>query len=356
MRAPHLRTYCAIALAWCAACGARAPEEAVETSRAAIQGGAPDTDSKWVLGVVNERFKTVCTGTLIGPSLVLTARHCLDLPALRVADCSSTRFPNAAGNEDVLVASCSNIRQLGSSPNCAWHRSIRLVRPSDERLCGADIALVVLREPIGAEVVSPALPATSSTSVPAVDTTFSAVGFGAVDAQQDEWGVRRRRDDLRLSCDGARADCRSLVSGTTVTTGEFVSSVGGICDGDSGGPAFLREPNTPVVFGLASRASLDGDKCNATVYTNVSAWRDWLSAAVHEESKRSGMPVPAWAEASGGNGACAEASSSASGCGGERSDGCATSGRSVGDRGFGVPLLALAWLLLRRSRAHCARK
>lgn len=57
----------------------------------------------------------------------------------------------------------------------------------------------------------------------------------------------------------------------------------GTCEGDSGGPVFLRLADKYVVAGITSRGS---DNCTEFgVYTKVNAYTDWIKATVQEFSK-----------------------------------------------------------------------
>ena len=57
----------------------------------------------------------------------------------------------------------------------------------------------------------------------------------------------------------------------------------GTCEGDSGGPVFLRLGEKYVVAGVTSRGS---DNCEEYgIYTKVNAYTDWIKATVQEFSK-----------------------------------------------------------------------
>src|SRR5215510_9563338 len=71
----------AVPLPWLVACstdGTRAPD--VDTARMAIVGGTTDSMNMGVVALAVSRpglFVGHCSGTLIAPNLVMTARHCV---------------------------------------------------------------------------------------------------------------------------------------------------------------------------------------------------------------------------------------------------------------------------------------
>src|SRR5262245_13615635 len=65
-----------------AACSAKKEERAASSS-AAIQGGALSPSTKYAVAVVG---RGLCSGTLIAPNLVLTARHCVVVQPTESAD------------------------------------------------------------------------------------------------------------------------------------------------------------------------------------------------------------------------------------------------------------------------------
>src|SRR5690349_6059239 len=70
---PRAVAFLAVA-ASAAACSAPLP---ASVSRSSISGGTVDTAHSTVLGIELLAEHDVCTGSLIAPTLVLTARHCV---------------------------------------------------------------------------------------------------------------------------------------------------------------------------------------------------------------------------------------------------------------------------------------
>jgi hypothetical protein len=158
-------------------------------------------------------------------------------------------------------------------------------------MCGFDVAAVVLRAPVlGASIAEPDF----SLPVAADRPDFSIAAFGAVDAQQDAWGIRRRVDALSVLCIGA--SCGTFALGGPVAADEFITSSAGLCDGDSGGPAFLTNPDgTAKVIGIVSRGGVVKTKCEGGLFSRLGSFRTLISAAALDAASRGGYAAPGWA-------------------------------------------------------------
>ena len=118
----------------------------------------------------------LCSGSLIAPNLVLTARHCVsntygDEQGVR---CSSTTFgpPFAASN--LFVTTQARFTQDADD----YHRVREVVTlPVEDGLCGHDMALLVLDDLVAAEEATPYVPRVDSALVAGEE--YYAIGFGA---------------------------------------------------------------------------------------------------------------------------------------------------------------------------------
>ena len=71
------------------------PLDATGEAHDAIQDGYLDNDDRSVVGMYNAEIGAICTGSLIAPNVVLTARHCVSDMANELdgqITCQSTRF------------------------------------------------------------------------------------------------------------------------------------------------------------------------------------------------------------------------------------------------------------------------
>lgn len=196
---------------------------------APVVGGTTVPAGKWPDAVAVIGAQGSCTGTLIAPTVVLTAGHCAEVnPSQIIAN--TTDYAVQGG---VHV----NVRSVTSYP--AWQSTY-------------DLAVIVLDKPVTG--ITP--------RAVGIDCTFDAfaagaqvhlVGFGLI----DETGTGNNT---------ALHEAMAPVTNPTCTTGrgcqdsvapggEFVAGGSGTdsCFGDSGGPVYLDTPRGPVVIAAVSR-------------------------------------------------------------------------------------------------------
>jgi secreted trypsin-like serine protease len=217
----------------------------------AITNGGPDGDAHPNVGALvaphaySDGTWTYCSGTLIAPTVFLTAAHCgEDGESVRVT------FDTAYVAGDATWTGTFHANPAYPGPTSDMH----------------DVAVVVLDMAVTG--IAPArLPAAGSLGALPAQQRITSVGYGAYEVTNEPGGHRFLYDDVRQVATG-RLDAtnRTLLRfSMNPARGD-----GGTCYGDSGGPNFLG--TTDIVAAI----TITGDSvCRAT---NVDYRMDTRSA------------------------------------------------------------------------------
>jgi hypothetical protein len=305
----------AFALAKCSTSEAERP--VVRSVRQATNGAPTAEANSYGVGVClggsRGACNEVCSGTLIAPNLVLTARHCVDNDSgSEIASCGVGKFTGRhwqANQINITTNSRTTQATLG------WHGVSEVRTPTTSTdFCESDIALLVLADQVAGADAKPAdvLAFGPLTDHTRYTTDISLIGYGYTSANAPtSVGERRILRDVPIDCivgDPTYSDDPFCTAGGRITRSDggaydllddkasFLAAYGG-CGGDSGSGAYDEgefRAGHPLVVGVLSRGGPDSSVCTLTTFTRTDYWKDFLVQGATDAAKLGGFPVPAW--------------------------------------------------------------
>ncbi len=251
----HFATYSSFAiLAAAASACSSSPEssESVGKSSEGIVSGQPDTTHQAVVSIYGEQGNSamLCSGTIVAVDAsrqmgyVLTAAHCLAFPP---------KYVYVGDDFRAHATARLGVVDYQAHPSYAG-----------EVTSSYDFALVRVT---GVDATTPVMPfLRPEQDKLAADSVVTCVGFGRTTEPPAS-----NENTQRQSID------RTLDSVTT-TKLSYSLATGGICNGDSGGPALVNIDGTAYVAGVHSYVT---GNCDGTgVSGRISAAADWVSQVV----------------------------------------------------------------------------
>jgi hypothetical protein len=330
-----------------------APQPGPEITRAttsAIQGGTNDTTHPFAVGIVvfpnglpTQMMPNVpvafCSGVLLAPNLVATARHCAANISATQIDCATATFGANLATNEILVTTDAVIDPTSLN----FSRVSQIVTPTATGVCGDDLALLVLQSNIALPAYAAPVLTPPMTDHSTYASEITAIGYGITtptDTQGTTAGTRRIRQNIPLQCISGDPTMNCLPAlASEVSSNEFVAT-DGTCEGDSGSGAFDQksfDQCTFQAFGVLSRGgvSTDGTTCQGSVYTRFDQYSQLLVATATQAAKAGNYALPAWAGGTGSSSNVGCPDAAGGGTGGGDPDGSSAS--SEGGTGGGTP-------------------
>ena len=279
----------------CSAPPATGPDTEIETetSRQSIIDGYEDNEPGPVVGVgisIGPYSSWHCSGTLIAPNLVLTARHCVSFSGGGDAViCGETGFDFNGGGSAFRITPASPRPDVTGGPDTMVYAGTSTVRhvPGGDDLCGSDVALIILDDIVPPDVAIPMTPRIDL--IAQRDEPMAAAGFGLTDpTSQVGNNIRMRLDSERVSCVGDQ--CWGA-GGNQTYDSEFQSTAK-TCPGDSGGPAIDADGK---VIGVLSRGP---QGCLWSLYGDVGSWGEFIIETAIEAAEIGEYDPPFWTSGS----------------------------------------------------------
>lgn len=219
--------------------GLAAPAFAAPGDPVSIIGGTTTAVGQYPSVVGLTIGSNLCTGTLIAPSWVMTAGHCVDPDVLGLGtqDRVTANMTVYFNTVDITTDSGRMVSATGTYKDAGFNRN---------RLGSNDLGLIQLATPV--TDIAPS-PINLMPSLASVGTLVTLVGFGS--QERGGGGVRGAELDLK---NRSVVSCGSVaVAGSDDNLLCFSQADNkGTCSGDSGGPAFAMIGGRQTIVGVTS--------------------------------------------------------------------------------------------------------
>jgi secreted trypsin-like serine protease len=245
-----------------AGCSAGPAVGNVGSVREAIIGGATDDGDPAVVliqaHVAGASVAHLCSGALVSPHVVLTAAHCVD-PATVGAGASFIVFDGTTANASSPPSQIHAVQATAFDPQFNPDKD---VFPTN----GHDIGVVILKTPLG----TPPLRYNHAPVAPGlIGQSARLVGYGVTSAS-----------DSTAMTAGTRRQAPTRLSGVNNVLLGFEDGTHNICEGDSGGPAFMTVAGVETIVGVTAFGDANCSTTEPGSDTRVDVWANFVDGYV----------------------------------------------------------------------------
>jgi secreted trypsin-like serine protease len=212
----------------------------------------------------------VCSGTLLSPTVFLTAGHCVQEPAVTA---------DIWFKPDLTDPVSNNLPNVGDARGTTYTHPD--YDPSD--FTTRDVGVVVLEKPFPRSQYG-ALPTLNQFDAwqkqrGLQDAVFTTVGYGVQKLFPDAAGWKTEYERLRMVATPRLVQMDSTITGDYSMIVSASASTGGACRGDSGGPNFVGTSN--VIGGLNSYDPTGLCRGNSGIFRMDRPWAlDWVNSVL----------------------------------------------------------------------------
>ncbi|MFO0666912.1 MAG: trypsin-like serine protease [Polyangiaceae bacterium] len=246
-----------------------------------------DTAVALCRGNTKEACTFRCSGVLIAPNLVVTARHCARQSEVLEARCDEGTSDTELFDPSTLLATDA----LVLSPKAPFARGTRWSASKFKASCGHDVVLLELDAPLGASGLTFPSPRFADSAPSGAELTYITFGPGS---PGDTKTVGQRKE-LKTSglCIGGIDKCSAIAGGNTLQAGEYLTSRT-MCQGNSGSPLVLDPSGRKEIVGTLSRGMQAVNGCGYGVTSSFSQHALLFARAAREAAERGKYTLPSW--------------------------------------------------------------
>ena len=249
-----------------------------------------------VVGVYNTKYKSICTGSLIAPNIVMTAAHCIPEKVAHLKIIFSTDVDSILNAREPDITEEFSLPASDFKVGPTWDPKNETVEVDT-----GDIALIKFK----GNTPSGYRPAVflKDTSLLKIGNLVTVAGLGVDTVEFSKKIDPKKYKDFEEALEYGQVICDDQINGKYINCYEIEMSGDGIlrvteapisfiheteiklnerksgtCNGDSGGPAYIKTTEGYFLFGVTSRGS---GLCNdAGVYTNALFYKSWIESTI----------------------------------------------------------------------------